>query len=1674
MKQRLLWCFLFLLGTFILLIPKKLLSQSTDKPSISISSSANYGGGGGLIAYPSIGEVKIDVWANKTSGSAKVEIYSVTLDDVLNYLVHDNKYQQINPDIEVSKFTHISNVDINLIEQKSLTVSLPLPEKGLFFIRAKQNDLSAGTFVVRSTLGSMAREAKDTLVIWSQDFTTKRSVVGAKVKVYNLEKNKNVIGEASSDNEGVVSIPLTESADLVIVENGDSVAILPLNARYLNGAYSWTTFSPNKIDRKYFVFTDRPLYKPGDTVKFKAIVRDDDDARYSISRGSVMVAIGSGYDNSSFIYKTNLQIDVNGYISGSYVLPKNATTGEYRLIINPKTISSSWGDYQSYDDSINFKIENYRKPEYFIEAESAMMEVVRGDDISVDLKGEYYSGQPLSNETVNYKIYTNQGFADYESYYPISASNFYHAWGQTEIETGSVTLDKRGKAKVTLPTNKNDSLGKYQLYFVEFTYADASGNQSLTAVNVLVRSGEFSLYRDGYTGYGGKTNEKLNLPLVVKGNLQGVNLSQKVEIGVVRRWWQKYNDENNKYPQYREEKENVGNFFLTSDKSGKVVFSFTPTKEGKYELSTKMTDSRGNVITKTFSLWVSDKYANYFGSNNNSTIRITTDKKTYLPGDKAIINLSSDIPDRDIYFGVERAYQDRYQVVHMNGNSADVELIISDHDIPNIFLVAKSFEASGLQGDIQNVAIDTTGKKIVYTVNTDKKLYAPGDEVTVNVEAKDSAGNPVESNLALWAVDKSLYALADVNYGDVFDRFWQARGDDTQQSHSLEGITVIGGAEKGGCFLPGTKILMANNFSKSIEEVKVGDKVLTRLSPKSTKMVETKVLAIHRTSALGYLVINTELKLTDNHLLLVNGKWAEARTIRIGDELLGIGDKKINVYSVEFLNLPSKVYNITTDIYHSYFANGIYVHNEKGGGPRDSFADTAYWNASINTGSDGRIQVKFKLPDNLTTWVLTTIGASSDTKAGQGFTEIKVSKDLAIRPVLPNILGEKDTITVSALVNNYTDLESKTIVKLKTDAGEVLSPLSQNVIVLPNDFAQVAWQIKVGEAKPKVKFEFSVSDDKGRSDAIIQNLEVRSIGFWEQKSDFKSGASSFTLQIPNVSYDINKSKVEVSLSSTVLGSLPASLKYLINYPYGCVEQTTSALVSKLMARKYPIFFAEALKSESKYETLAEGLDKLKELQNYNGSWSWWWKGSKTEPFVSAYVFRILNEAKRQGVAVDEGMYSKAQNYLSENFEGADFENKIIKAYGLSFAVDSKVHRSIEGGLTNVSDDFLAMAVYANLTAGITDSSKNGLDTLLGRMSVSDYGVNWNAGSLDRFGSREASTALAIQALAKSGSHQEEAAKAINYLMKNRYHDYWGSTFTTAQTIMAVTDYSLAVKESEANFLYRVMSGGEQLSSGMFSGSKSVPVSLNIDLRKAVKNGEIKIEKNGEGELYTTVNQKWWIKDIKSPEVSNGVKIVKTIENVKGEAYNFVPGDLVKVNLEISFLNEDTSSRGYAIIEDRLPSGLIPVNTNLLNESENQGSDDYIEKQFLNDGVIIPIYYTNNSQTYSYFARIINAGNFYMPPVYYSLMYYPETWARSESSTFMVEDTIKINPLSGVKDINTNFRNYLTLKNLIVGVILVAILSGLVFWSKKHEKNIKKDEKVEPPQEVEPPQSISNN
>ena len=259
----------------------------------------------------------------------------------------------------------------------------------------------------------------------------------------------------------------------------------------------------------------------------------------------------------------------------------------------------------------------------------------------------------------------------------------------------------------------------------------------------------------------------------------------------------------------------------------------------------------------------------------------------------------------------------------MSGKTSTIEVPLVNTDMPNIYAKVSSFSNSDLDSGSTNVVVSPDSKKLVVNVTPNRKTLGPSENVTINVETTDLGGNPVSADVAVWAVDKAIFELVDEKPEKIFETFWKERSNDTQESHSLEGITVYNAERGGGCFGAGTQVLMADGSSKAIEDIKVGDYVLTKENEKSSKLVKGKVIDTHQRVVSGYMIINGSLRVTNNHKMWVNDSWKEAGSIQIGDMLTDRNGNLIRVSSIEGLNGKFTVYNLGVDKYNTYFADGI-------------------------------------------------------------------------------------------------------------------------------------------------------------------------------------------------------------------------------------------------------------------------------------------------------------------------------------------------------------------------------------------------------------------------------------------------------------------------------------------------------------------------------------------------------------------------------------------------------------------------------------------------------------------------------------------------------------------------------------------------------------------------------
>ena len=130
------------------------------------------------------------------------------------------------------------------------------------------------------------------------------------------------------------------------------------------------------------------------------------------------------------------------------------------------------------------------------------------------------------------------------------------------------------------------------------------------------------------------------------------------------------------------------------------------------------------------------------------------------------------------------------------------------------------------------------------------------------------------------------------------------------------------------CFLAGTPITMADGFKKPIEEIKVGDKVLS-FDEKTNQFKPDKVTKLLKHTSYEYLIVNGHLKVTPNHRVLSNGKWVEIGSLKVGNQLFNENGQAEIIHSIEKVKERVTTYNIEINPYHTYVAGGYVVHNLK-------------------------------------------------------------------------------------------------------------------------------------------------------------------------------------------------------------------------------------------------------------------------------------------------------------------------------------------------------------------------------------------------------------------------------------------------------------------------------------------------------------------------------------------------------------------------------------------------------------------------------------------------------------------------------------------------------------------------------------------------------------------------
>ena len=221
---------------------------------------------------------------------------------------------------------------------------------------------------------------------------------------------------------------------------------------------------------------------------------------------------------------------------------------------------------------------------------------------------------------------------------------------------------------------------------------------------------------------------------------------------------------------------------------------------------------------------------------------------------------------------------------------------------------------------------------------------------------------------------------------------------------------------------------------------------------------------------------------------------------------------------------------------------------------RRDFSDSAYWNAKVRTDAQGKARVEFKVPDSLTAWQVVVTGVTRNMHVGQAATAFQVDKPIMICPMLPRIFTEGDKTKVLGQVVNGGKTRQTMRVRLKVENGAVLDRPEREVTLEAGAAEMVYWTFKPGKAG-FTQLLMSVESPAG-SDASLKRLPVVRAAVEEAVTKSGFCKEPAVIEVPE-GVDPATAQLEIRLAPTLMADLVDTLDYLVDYPYGCAEQTMS-------------------------------------------------------------------------------------------------------------------------------------------------------------------------------------------------------------------------------------------------------------------------------------------------------------------------------------------------------------------------------------------------------------------------------------------------------------------------------------------------------------------------------------
>ncbi|MBS0659512.1 MAG: hypothetical protein JSR82_14820 [Verrucomicrobia bacterium] len=1526
------------------------------------------------------------------------------------------------------------------------TISYRVSEEALL-LKATPGHLLAFLADARTGAPLVGRELKS--VVWSEDQPPRPQVTSHRT---------------GAEGEALIPVGKRAGEDVQVFHRNAQGAVV--TAR-LDGA-NRERLAPKAAPawRGSFV-TDRPIYRPGQTVRFRLWLRAAEGRALAAARSgqAVEVRLAPGYrGDEEGALKLSAVTDDAGGVSGEFQLPRDAQLGFWSLAVR----GEAWSDVRG-----SIQVEEYRRPEFEVVVSFPTPEPKFDQKFKVRVEARYLHGGPVANGRANISV-SRQPYDLLEPGWSRALRYPWLAWSQPSESDSSpvghppetrwrekLVLGPDGSAELEIDPQRYGVEARFRYdYYVEASVTDAS-RRSESGTN------QCSMAQREYAARLQPERIWFDAPGAVRVNVLALPTSGRPRaftgtVSLLRLT----------YPAGEAgdaSEEPLSDVAAHIAESGEGAVTVPVPSPGQYRVRYVGRDRSNNLIEANALFWVGGP--GFEGRRLRfQDLELIADRPTYRAGETMRVLVASRregarlLVVDDARDGLLRSWR----FVQLRDRVEVLSFPIAQDFSGERFFEALLVHDGQLFRARETVEVTRPETELKITLEPDRASYLPGESGTMRVTVRDVAGLPVTGELALAAWDDALRKFAQRNH-DV----WSDLHRSDERHFELTASSVGSGRDR---------------YRGS--SARVADASLFRFSgladwdgywlPEVLGLSLVDPGATSRFGLAGY----------EKRVLrgVSETPWGEhrnsgepARVIVTGSYIPtseGGDPPPANTPTEGMRQLPSYVGNTAkeNDSKGEPDATGTApkpAPTFQAAQTRTNFAETALWLPRLALGADGTASAPFSLPDSLTRWEFLAVAVGSGNQAGEGSTKVVSAKRVLVRLHTPRFLIERDELTLSVTAHNYLDrpqlvrseltlprrsFELTTGAPPAPDAGSDTFTLRAEATIAAGGEQRFDWPVRALETGPAKLAAKALTAEE--SDALELELPVHPHVATKQLAQVGSfrlraeGTRTLTFEVP-AEIESAHTELVVTLQPTLAHVLVETLPFLIEYPYGCVEQTMSrfypaAVVagtlrrqglrleqfasSPTLERRARQFGAKGIYDSAELDRLIRaGLARLGEMQKPGSGWGWW-TGDGVSALQTAYVVQGLRAVREAGYAVPEGLFTGGMEVLRQRLEEMtrsrrgrsarlDTEDAFVAyVFGLGqkpgaksaeFAAALRRLYADRARLTHQGRALLALALQR---AGQRAEAAIVLRNLLQYLQRDDANETaWIRPAADGwwhwYRQDVETNAWALRAVLAIEPRSTVAPRLVKWLVEHRAGGtHWRSTRDTALALEALAEFLRVSGEGASDSTVRV-----QLDANPAREIRLAPGGASAEAGRMVWSGAelssgrrtLSLNKQGSGALYYSARLRFRTREPEIAPAGGDLAVERRyfrVSGVAGGEAQRVPlqaGETVRSGeeIEVVLLLKAKNDYDFLAFEDPKPAGCEAVALT----SGSTYADGFCANLELRDEKVVFFVadLPRGERVLTYRLRAETPGVFRAPPATGFAMYAPELRANSATARLRV-------------------------------------------------------------------------